>query len=121
MGIKLATFGLIFSQNKSGNPDDPNIDGIVKFKNGALCIIQACDVQAFLILEMDCIGTKGRLRINHSSFDLEFYKVNESKLFSEYKEISPAPSPISNDIPTDFMVNGVKHLIECLKEGKKSP
>lgn len=110
----------VTSQNKSPNPNDPNIDGVMKFVNGPFCSIQACDVQDFLIFEMDCLGTKGRLNITHSGFDLEFYQVEESKLFSGYGEIFPAPSPINSEMPRYFMVNGVKHLTECLENGKKS-
>ena len=110
----------IYSQNKSTNTDDPNIDGIMKFRNGLFCAIQACDVREFLIFEMDCIGTNGRLNIIHSGFDLEFYKVGESKLFSGYKEIFTSTPPIHKDIPREFMVSAVRHLVECLKEGKKA-
>jgi len=110
----------IYSQNKSTNTDDPNIDGIMKFRNGLFCAIQACDVREFLIFEMDCIGTNGRLNITHSGFDLEFYEVGESKLFSGYKEIFTSTPPIHKDIPREFMVSAVRHLVECLKEGKKS-
>jgi predicted dehydrogenase len=109
----------IYSQNKSPNPDDPNIDGIVRFKNGTFCAIQACDVQEFLIFEMDCIGTKGRLNITQSGFDLEFYRVGESKLFSGYKEIFSSTPPIEKNVPTEFMVGAVIHLIDCLKKGSK--
>jgi len=109
-----------YSENHSHNPNDPNIDGMLKFRNAPLCMIQACDARSYLIFEMDCLGTEGRLRLTHSGFDIEFYSVKESELFSGYREIYPVPSPIDKHIPRDFMVEGVKHLIECLKEGKKS-
>ena len=38
-----------YSRNKSPNPTDPNIDGVMEFNNGLFCAIQACDVQDFLI------------------------------------------------------------------------
>jgi predicted dehydrogenase len=110
----------VYSQNKSPNPNDPNIDGAMKFRSGPLCAIQACDVQDFLIFEMNCLGAKGRLNITHSGYDLEFYDAEESKLFSGYKELFPAASPIDKATPRDFMVDGVKCLIECLDKGQKS-
>lgn len=109
----------VYSQNKSLNPNDPNIDGIMRFRKGTFCAIQACDVQSFLILEMDCIGTKGRLKLTRSGFDLEFYEVGESQLFSGYREIFRTEPPINRDVPREFMVNAVTHLVECLKTGKK--
>lgn len=110
----------IDSQNKSPNPNDSNLDGMVKFRDGTLCVVQACDVRDFLIFEMDCIGTKGRLNITHSGFDIEFYEVAESKLFSGYREIFNSMPPIDKNVPREFMTNAVKHLLECLKERKGS-
>jgi predicted dehydrogenase len=109
----------VYSQNKSPNPNDPNIDGIMKFRNGTFCAIQACDVRDFLIFEMHCIGTKGRLNITHSGFDVEFYDVRASEIFSGYKEIFKSDSPIKEDAPREFMVSAVRHLVVCLKEGQK--
>lgn len=109
-----------FSQNKSPNSSDPNIDGVMRFKSGTFCTIQACDVGDFLIFEMDCIGTKGRLNLTHSGFGLEYYEVKESELFSGYKEIFPATAPIEKDLPRNFMANAVDHLVDCLKRGKPS-
>jgi predicted dehydrogenase len=110
----------VYSQSQSPNPNDPNIDGFMKFKDGAFCSVQACNVQEFLIFEMNCIGTKGRLNITHSGFDLEFYEVKESNLFSGYREIFRSTPPFNGDAPREFMVSAVSHLVECLREGKKS-
>jgi len=109
-----------YSNNKSPNSIDPNIDGVMMFRSGSLCTIQACDVSEFLIFEMDCIGTKGRLNLTHSGFGLEYYEVRESELFSGYKEIFPAVTPIEKDRPRNFMVNAVDHLVGCLKNGTES-
>lgn len=108
----------IYSKNKSPNSEDPNIDGMMMFRKGVLCSIQACDVQSFLIFEIDCIGAKGRLRITHSGFGLDFYEVGESRLYSGYEEIFPAPAPIETDTPREFMVASVRHLLECVRERK---
>jgi predicted dehydrogenase len=109
-----------FSQNKSPNSGDPNIDGVMKFRSGNLCAIQACDVNDFLIFEMDCIGTKGRLNLTHSGFGLDYYQVRESELFSGYKEIFLDTSPIDKDRPRNFMVYAAEHLIDCIKNGTES-
>lgn len=109
----------VYSENKSPNFQDPNIDGSLKFRNGAFCTIQACDVRFFSLFEMDCVGTEGRLKITLSGFDLEFYEIGESKFFSGYKELFRSQSPIRVNSPREFMFNGVKQLIRCLEEGKK--
>ncbi|MEW6070044.1 MAG: Gfo/Idh/MocA family oxidoreductase, partial [Candidatus Thermoplasmatota archaeon] len=110
----------IYSENKSPNPQDPNIDGIIKFKSGILCTVQACDVKSYNIFDLNILGTNGILRITHSGFDCEFYKVEDSKLFSGYKEPYQSALPIDKNAPRDFMVNAVKHLVDCL-ERKKIP
>lgn len=108
------------SENKSHNPTDPNLDGVIKFKNGLFCSIHACDVKKFLIFELDIIGAEGRIRITHSGFDLEFYEIQESNTFSGYKELYPSKPLINKNTPRDFMINGVKHIVNCLEEGKNS-
>jgi len=110
----------VYSENDSHNPDDPNIDGMLRFRGGPLCMVQACDARSYLIFEIDCLGTDGRLRVTHSGFDVDFYEVKESALFSGYKEIHPAASPVDSQVQRDCMVQGVAHLIECLREGKKT-
>jgi len=109
-----------YSQNKSPNLNDPNLDGILKFKNGTFCTIQACDNRHFMLLELDIIGTKARLKLTHSGFDVEFYEIGDSQLFSGYKEIYPAESPINKELPKEFMLNAVEHITGCL-DNKKDP
>ncbi len=72
----------ISSKNKSSNPADLNIDGIMEFKNGVRTIIQALNVKDYLIFDIDILGRKGRVRINQSGFDAEFYTVKPIQVFS---------------------------------------
>jgi predicted dehydrogenase len=108
------------SENKSSNENDPNFDGVIRFKNNAFCTIHACDVNNFLIFEMDVVGEKGRLRITHSGFDLDFYEIGDSNLYSGYKELYSGEPPVDVNLPREFMINGVKHLVECLENSKPS-
>lgn len=109
-----------FSQTPSPNSSDPNIDGVVMFKNGTLCMIQSCDVKHYLILEFDILGTSGRIRITHSGFDCEYYQVKESHLFSGYKELYQSRKPFDVPVQKQFMVNAVQHLVDCI-ENKRIP
>lgn len=109
-----------YSNASSPNPEDSNLDGVVMFKNGVLCTIQACDVKHYLILEFDILGTLGRLKLTHSGFDIESYEIRDSHLFSGYKELFPSEKPIDVLGSREFMLNGVLHLVECL-ENKKQP
>lgn len=109
-----------YSQNKSHDLNDPNIDGVMKFNNGLSCVIQACDDQNISIFEMEFIGAKGKLNIIHNGLDTEYYELKESKLVSSIKELVNSPSPIKTDVPRKPMVSATEHLIECLQDGKRS-
>lgn len=108
------------SENKSPNEEDPNFDGIIKFKEGGICTIQACDVKNFLLFELDIIGTKGRLKILNSGFKCEYYPVKESEYYSGYFEPDKSEVPFGVDNPRDYMVNGVKHILECIEDNKET-
>jgi predicted dehydrogenase len=107
----------IYSANTSSNPTDPNIDGVLMFKDGLFCVIQACDVKSFLIFELDIVGTKGRLRLTHSGYAVEYYDIKDSHLFSGYNELYIRTPPIDPNIPREPMVSAVQHLVGCLEHG----
>jgi predicted dehydrogenase len=102
-----------YSQNKSHNMDDPNIDGVVKFGGGLSYAIQACADQNIAVFDMDFIGTRGRLKIIRNGSGAEYYEMKEGTLL-------PAIPPVNADIVRNSMVEAVEHLIACLKEGKES-
>lgn len=108
-----------YSQNLSTNPQDPNVDGWLQFRDGLLVAVQACDVRSYLIFEVNILGTLGRLRIVSSGFDLEYEHVRESPRFSGYNELFPAPPPLDSSGPREFMLRAVEHLIECLRYAKE--
>lgn len=108
-----------YSQNVSPNPQDPNIDAILGFDSGCLAVLQACDVKAYLIFELAFLGTRGRLRITSSGFDVVFEAAQDSPRFAGYKELAPAASPVRPEGQPEFMLHGVAHLLECLKSGQK--
>jgi predicted dehydrogenase len=108
-----------YSRNPSPNPEDPNIDAWLGFADGLVAAIQACDVKAYLIFEVSLIGTKGRLRVTSSGFNVEFEEVRDSERFAGYRELFPAAPPVSAEGPHEFMLFGVAHLLKCLKTGQK--
>jgi predicted dehydrogenase len=80
----------------------------------------ACDDESYRIFELDCLGTKGRLNLTHAGFEVEYYSVAPSHLFPDYRALYPAPPPVNKDVPHEFMVEGVRHLVRCLHEGVSS-
>lgn len=109
-----------FSKNKSGREDDPNVDGLLKFKNGVIASFQACDVKKYLLFELNCFLDKARFILKDSGFKLDFYKAMDSKYFSGYKELLKARPPFGVNYKRNFMVNGVTHLMECIEKGRES-
>jgi len=108
-----------YSLNESPNPKDPNIDAWLGFADGLVAAIQACDVKAYLIFEVSLLGTKGRLRVTSSGFNVEFEEVRDSERFAGYRELFPVSSPIRAEAPHEFMLFGIAHLLECLETGEK--
>ncbi|MBI4833600.1 MAG: Gfo/Idh/MocA family oxidoreductase [Planctomycetes bacterium] len=111
----------IYSNSKFPNPNDPNIDGILKFKKGFICSLQSCDVSKFLIFELDIIGMKGRLKIMSGGYSCEFYEPNDSQYFPGYKELAKTKAPINetqNFTDKLTMINIVVHLVDCLDNNK---
>jgi|TARA_B100000315_G_scaffold140981_1_gene130006 predicted dehydrogenase len=109
-----------FSKNISHKKNDPNIDGFMRFKSGVFASFQACDVNKYLILELNCFFGKGRVVLKSSGFGVDFYKVGDSKLFSGYKELYRSRVPFRTNYKRDFMVNAVEHLIKCINNKKES-
>ena len=66
------------------------------------------------------MGEKGRAIITHSGHDLDFYEIRESNLLSGYKELYSGKPPIDVNLPRESMINGVKHLVDCLGNDKQS-
>lgn len=110
----------VFSKNSSPDPNDPNIDGMIEFKNGTRTTIHALDVKDYTIFETDIFGPKGRINITHAGFDADFLAVKPSKNFSGFFELYPAKFPLNKKVPHQFMINGVKHIVDCL-DGKAKP
>lgn len=109
-----------YSKNESAKFDDPNLDGILKFKSGALATFQACDFRKYLLFELNCLLEKGRFILKNSGFSLDFYRVSDSLFFSGYKELYKTGAPLKTEYNRNFLINAVEHLTECIRCGKES-
>lgn len=104
----------VYSNNNSYNPEDPNIDGILRFKNGTFCTVQACSIQYFRIFEMDCIGTNGRFKITHGGRNCEFYRIGLDSL--NHRKLIKTTPPIRPNSQSQFILGTINYLLVCLKE-----
>ena len=108
-----------YSKNSSRKASDPNIDGVLKFKNGILATFQACDVNKYSIFELNCFLQKGRIVIGDHGFSADFHKPVKHKYFSGYKQLRKRSEPVKISYKRAFMVNAVNHLVKCIKERKR--
>lgn len=104
--------------NRVTQSEDPTLDACLEFESGARGYLHGCDAASFTILEMDLLGTLGRIRIVDSGHRIEFYDVKESPYYSGYLNLSP-----SKDLKGGFhnvLLKAVEDLVDCLEQ-KRSP
>lgn len=97
--------------------EDPDIDGVVKFKNGMVCTVQSLSDDYYKRFNLFIYGGKGAIEITRAGFDLDMYEVRQSDKWSEYKELYKMKSLIEYKEESCF-VNGVNHLVDCLEQNK---
>ncbi len=108
----------VYSKNKSPFEDDPNLDGVIKFKNGPLVTIKACDDSYYLILEIDILGSKARIRLGK---EFEYFQIASGKNLLEKNELIRVKiPPFKSKYSPTSSIHGVEHIINCL-EGKEKP
>jgi predicted dehydrogenase len=105
----------VYKRNE--NSEDPDIDGYMHFNSGVSASIQSCDANNYLIFEVNILGSSGGIRIINSGFDTEFFKVNESKLFSGYKELEKIETPFKIE-KKEMLIQAVEDIIRCIETGK---
>jgi len=106
------------SENPSPNPDDPNLDGCVKFQSGLVAMVQACDSSQFSVFELNILAARGRLAIRRFGLEVRFEEVRQSEQFSEDRDFYPAAPPVELE-SQEFMLQAVAHLVGCLQHRRK--
>lgn len=109
-----------YSKNPSRRDNDPNIDGIIKFKDGTIATFQGLDVDKYMIFELSCFMEKGKVILKNSGFNADLYKVIKSTLYSDYKELFPMRNNLKENYRRDFLYFAVEHLVTCIKN-KREP
>jgi predicted dehydrogenase len=99
---------------------DPDLDGIIRFKDGLFATFQACDVKNYLLFEANIIFDKARIVLKNSGFNLEYYRVKDSSFFSGYKELSRGKKPFNTIYKRNFMLNAVKELVSSVRGEKRT-
>jgi len=106
-----------YSKNKSPFKGDPNLDTEIKFENGPLVTMRACDDSHYLIFEIDILASKARIRIGKK---LEYFKVNTGKNLLRKNELCKAEMPpFQNTYGFTSLTHGIEHIINCLEHKEK--
>jgi len=93
--------------------DDPNMDGYIRFKNGATAVIQSLDVKKYTIFEFDIYGTNGRLRIVDNGFNVAYWESAPSNKYLNYNELFLSEPPLRVE-PKSIIKNAVQDIVDCL-------
>ena len=106
------------SKNNSNNSQDPNLDIKVEFSDKTICRIQALDYNNYGLFEMDIIGTLGRIKLDLSLNQIEYFMIND-KNSQVYKKLIPSKIKIKRSCHSAIEL-GVQNLIDSIRT-KKEP
>jgi len=102
------------SSNKSSFKGDVNLDGIIKFKSGLQATMNVCDDAYYLILEIDIVAAKARIRLGA---DTDYFKaVKSSNLLGKKELIRLKRPPFKAQYGKISLTCGVEHIIDCLEK-----
>ena len=106
-----------FSQNKSTNQNDPNLDVIIKFFNSIICKINSLDYTNYAKFDIEVYGMKGVIKIDLIKNEVKLSKIsNKSNVYKILqKEII-----IKEKISETPIQRGLKDLINSIKLNKKT-
>jgi len=108
----------VHSQNKCLFKKDLNLDGVIKFKSGPLITMKACDDRFYLILELDILTSKVRIRLGDK---FEYFQVGRrNNLLKKNVLIKVETPPFRFKYGPISLTLGVEHIINCL-EGREKP
>jgi predicted dehydrogenase len=100
----------------SNNREDPDLSGSFYFADGFLCHIHGCEQQNYLLLELDILGTSGRVRLSHNGGIVARWRVQESTHYTGYQELA-ADAPLLLPMENRRMIHAVEDILGCLEQG----
>lgn len=102
--------------DRLGEPgEDPTLDVLLEFENGAAGYLHGCDASVFSLFEMDIVGSQGRSRIVDSGFAIELYQVEASPFGAGYRRLA-LQEKIDGGLG-NAMLEAVMDLARCLQGG----
>lgn len=104
----------IFSDNVSNHKLDPNIDGKIICKNNIKCQLQSFDYNKFGLLELDIVGNHGRIKLNLTSGEINYYEVSRPKIGLVYNEL--ILKSLKFPVKESAIMRGLDNLVNAIKK-----
>ena len=95
--------------------DDPTLDVAMGLENGMLATMRSAEHANFTICEMDIMGTKGRVQITDSSYQVHISTAMPSPRYSGYVELVPSSADMGDR--KNVMLHAVEDIVYCLETG----
>jgi predicted dehydrogenase len=95
--------------------DDPTLDVAMQLENGMLATMRSAEHANFTICEMDIMGTKGRVQIVDSSYQVHVWQAVPSPRYTGYVELSR--SSVDMGDRKNVMLHAVEDIVHCLDTG----
>ncbi|MBM3253257.1 MAG: Gfo/Idh/MocA family oxidoreductase [Candidatus Omnitrophica bacterium] len=106
---------------KESAVDDPSLDARLWFKEGFSATLHAFNDNYFRIIEIDIIGTKGRICIKDSGNIFEYYKLCKHPRVSNLRTLRFSNLTDFNNGLMQPMATALENLIQCLNDKEKQP
>ena len=108
-------YGNLFKQNKK----DPTLSGMIHFAKGIEGFIVPQGKRENLIFEIDILGSAGRIRILDNGRILEYYRFEESKNYSGYRELKKVKEWKRTIFKENPFIEAVEDIVLSIQQGKK--
>ena len=95
---------------------DPSPSGDIAFEGGTVAHVVGCDPRAYLVFEIDLLGTEGRVRIMNNGYRAELWSAVDSPRYSEVRELEFRRLLHEGD-DGRRMVEVVSDIIRCIENG----
>jgi predicted dehydrogenase len=100
-------------------PGDPSPHLRLGFRQGPRATFVPCSYRHFRILELDLLGTKGRVTVQNEGLDIRYYPVVDNEDLSGERQIARLGKTIPSTVGTALYA-GVETALRSLDSGKKT-
>ena len=101
-----------------GTPQDPNIDGMLRFKNGAMVALHSLS-KNYGYFGARLFGDKGMLDISHLGFQIQHAKKISNRSYKGFFELADSATSVGD--PRSMIASTVAYLVSFLHGKMKQP